>query len=55
MDPDYIQQAMLPRKSETHAPEDVAIYAEGPWAHLFDGTVEQNYIYHVMRHAFEAK
>lgn len=54
MDPDYIQQAMLPRSSETHAPEDVAIYAQGPWAHLFDGTVEQSYIYHVMRHAFEA-
>jgi alkaline phosphatase len=37
------------------SPVDVAIYAQGPWAHLFDGTVEQNYIYHVMRHAFEAK
>lgn len=53
--PDYIQQSALPRGSETHSPVDVAIYAQGPWAHLFDGTVEQNYIYHVMRHAFEAK
>ena len=54
-DPDYVQQSTLPRGSETHSPVDVAIYAQGPWAHLFDGTVEQNYIYHVMRHAFEAR
>ena len=27
------------------------IYAWGPWAHLFDGVVEQNLIYHVMAHA----
>lgn len=55
LDPDFVQNAMLPRGSETHSPVDVAIYAQGPWAHLFDGTVEQNYIYHVMRHAYEAK
>ncbi len=54
-DPDYVQEALLPRSSETHSPVDVAIYANGPWAHLFDGTVEQNYIYHVMRHAYEAQ
>lgn len=53
--PDYVQQSMMPRSSETHSPVDVAIYAQGPWAHLFDGTVEQNYIYHVMRYAFEAE
>jgi alkaline phosphatase len=50
-DPDYLQQALIPRSSETHSGEDVAIYASGPWAHLFDGTVEQNYIFHVMQHA----
>ncbi len=54
-DPDYVQQSGLPRGSETHSPVDVAIYARGPWAHLFAGTVEQNYIYHVMRHAFAVK
>lgn len=54
-DPDYLQQAMMPRSSETHAPDDVAIYASGPWAHLFDGTVEQSYIYHVMQHAVTAE
>lgn len=54
VDPNYVQQSMLPKGSETHSPVDVAIYADGPWAHLFDGTVEQSYIYHVMRYAFEA-
>ena len=37
--------------SETHSGDDVGIYAQGPWAHLFDGVVEQNLIYHVMAHA----
>lgn len=54
-DPDYIQQALIPLSSETHSGEDVAIYAKGPWSHLFDGTVEQNYIFHVMNHAISAR
>jgi len=54
-DPDYIQQALIPMRSETHSGEDVAIYAKGPWAHLFDGTVEQNYIFHVMNHAITVR
>lgn len=35
----------------THGGEDVAIYARGPMAHLFQGTHEQNYIAHVMAYA----
>jgi alkaline phosphatase len=49
--PDYKQQSVVPLDSETHGGEDVAILAGGPWAHLFDGVVEQNYIYHVIDHA----
>ncbi|CAN0073775.1 unnamed protein product, partial [Discosporangium mesarthrocarpum] len=49
--PDYIQQATVPLSSETHSGTDVAIYAQGPWAHLFTGTVEQSFIYHVMKTA----
>jgi alkaline phosphatase len=49
--PDYKQQALVPLESETHGGEDVGIYAAGPWAHLFSGVVEQNYIYHVIDHA----
>ena len=37
--------------SETHAGEDVLVYAQGPWAHLFHGTHEQSYIAHVIKHA----
>jgi len=53
LDPDYVQEALIPRSSETHGGEDVAIYARGPWAHLFQGTVEQNYIFHVMKQALQ--
>ncbi|NDW03098.1 alkaline phosphatase [Jiella pacifica] len=53
-DKEYLQQALIPMTSETHAGTDVAIYAKGPWSHLFDGTVEQNYIFHVMNHAVQA-
>lgn len=49
--PDYLQQALIPLAAETHSGEDVPIYAGGPWAHLFQRTVEQNYVFHVMRHA----
>ncbi|QDY71700.1 alkaline phosphatase [Qingshengfaniella alkalisoli] len=54
-DVDYVQQALIPKSSESHSGEDVAIYAKGPWAHLFDGTIEQNYIFHVMNHAVQAE
>ncbi|MCF8498852.1 MAG: alkaline phosphatase [Rhodospirillum sp.] len=50
-DLDYNQQVLIPKDSETHSGVDVALYAKGPWAHLFDGTIEQNYIFHVMDYA----
>lgn len=55
IDPDYTQQALIPRRSETHSGEDVAVYARGPWAHLLNGTIEQNFIFAVMHHAANAK
>lgn len=48
----YLQEASVPLESETHGGEDVAIYATGPMAHLIHGSMEQNWIYHVMRRAF---
>jgi alkaline phosphatase len=45
---DFVQQALVPIRSETHAGDDVVIYAAGPWAHLLTGTVEQNFIFHLM-------
>lgn len=50
-DPDYLQQALVPMGSETHSGTDVAAFARGPWAHLVDGVIEQNVIFHVMVHA----
>jgi alkaline phosphatase len=47
----FYQEALVPLGSETHAGDDVAIYAGGPQAHLFRGTLEQHTIYHVMRRA----
>jgi alkaline phosphatase len=49
--PEYRQQALIPLDSETHGGEDVAIFARGPQAHLFQGTMEQNAIYWVMAKA----
>lgn len=51
-DPDFHQEALVPLEHETHAAEDVAIYAAGPKAHLFHGVQEQSYIYYVMEDAF---
>ncbi|WP_430392228.1 alkaline phosphatase [Dyella sp. 20L07] len=46
--PDYMQEAILPMKSETHGGEDVAIFATGPGAAAFHGELEQNTIFHVI-------
>lgn len=48
---DFRQQALVPWDSETHGGEDVAIFARGPHAYLFQGTMEQNAIYFVMARA----
>jgi alkaline phosphatase len=48
---DYLQEAIIPLGAETHGAEDVAIFAGGPKAHLFQGVIEQNVIYHVMAEA----
>ncbi|XP_065095637.1 membrane-bound alkaline phosphatase-like [Ochlerotatus camptorhynchus] len=41
----------VPLGLETHGGDDVAVFASGPWAHLFTGTFEQNYIPHAMAYA----
>lgn len=50
-DLNYRQQALVPTGSETHGGEDVVIKAQGPRAHLFSGTMEQNVIFHIAKHA----
>ena len=49
---DYLQEATVPMAQETHAGEDVPIYAQGTRAALFHGVREQNYIYHALVEAF---
>lgn len=48
----FMQQATVPMGSETHAGEDVGIWARGPKAYLVRGSMEQNWVFHVMREAF---
>ncbi|MCH9690544.1 MAG: alkaline phosphatase [Gammaproteobacteria bacterium] len=49
--PGFHQESLVPLPSETHAGEDVGVWALGPGAHLLTGTNEQNVIFHVMAHA----
>lgn len=44
--PDYLQESLVPLKSESHGGEDVGIWARGPGSDAIRGTVEQNAIYH---------
>lgn len=46
-DPDYMQEALVPLKSETHGGDDVGIWARGPGSHAVHGTLEQNSIFHI--------
>jgi alkaline phosphatase len=46
--PDFLQEATVPLRSETHSAEDVPVYAGGPRAHLIHGVQEQSYLYHAM-------
>ncbi len=46
--PDYLQESLVPMKSESHGGEDVGIWAIGPGSEAVRGTLEQNAIYHVI-------
>jgi alkaline phosphatase len=50
-DPAYFQESAVPMGSETHAGEDVAIYAIGPGSELVAGTVKNTFIFEVMKAA----
>ena len=47
-DATFMQEATVPMSTETHAGEDVPIFAAGARAALFHGVREQHYIYHAM-------
>ncbi|MEM9055834.1 MAG: alkaline phosphatase [Pseudomonadota bacterium] len=48
----YVSSSGQAYLTETHAGEDVAVYATGPGAERVRGVLEQNRLYHVMRDAF---
>src|SRR5690606_31359289 len=50
-DPDYRQEALVPRGGESHGGDDVGIWARGPGADAVRGSVEQNTIFHFMLQA----
>lgn len=54
---DYLQEATVPLSAETHAGEDVALFARGPSAHLVHGSQEQTLSFYVAAHAlgFDAR
>ncbi|CAN7997684.1 unnamed protein product, partial [Ixodes hexagonus] len=47
----YTQRSAFHLSEETHGGEEVAVYATGPWAHLFSGVHDQSYIPHVLAYA----
>ena len=49
----FHQEATIPRSSETHAGEDITIHAQGPGAHLVQGVVEQNVVFHLINQAMD--
>ena len=51
--PEYQQVALVPMDYETHAGEDVALYAIGPQARLFSGTLEQHWVFHALKYAMQ--
>ena len=51
LDKNFMQQALVPMGSETHAGEDISLHATGPGSHLVQGVIEQNVIFHIINQA----
>lgn len=51
LDHEFLFPTTVYRKSETHGGDDVVVYANGPHAHLFKGSIEQHFIPHIMAYA----
>ena len=50
-DKDFMQQALIPMSSETHAGEDISLHAMGPGSTMVQGVIEQNVIFHIINQA----
>jgi alkaline phosphatase len=51
---DYLQEATVPLRAETHGGEDVGVWARGPGAAAVRGTLEQHVLFHLMVQATPA-
>jgi alkaline phosphatase len=51
--PGFHQETTVPLASETHAGEDISLHASGPGAHLAQGVIEQNVVFHLINQALE--
>jgi alkaline phosphatase len=54
-EPGFHQESHVPLGSETHSAEDVSLHAKGPGAHLAQGVVEQNVVFHIIKQALGLK
>lgn len=52
LDRDFQQRSAVHLRSETHSGTDVALFANGPRAHYFSGSIEQNTIFHLIVEAY---
>ena len=50
-DPDYRQEALVPKASESHGGDDVGVWARGPGSNAVRGSIEQHAIFHLMLQA----
>lgn len=50
-DPSFRYPTAVPLEDETHGGDDVGVYTDGPWAHIFTGLYEQHYIAHGLMYA----
>ncbi|MGI9276573.1 MAG: alkaline phosphatase [Endozoicomonas sp.] len=46
--PDFRSETLVQLSSETHSGEDISLHAIGPGSGLFNGLIEQSYLFHVM-------
>lgn len=48
---DFQFPATVPAQSSVHGGDDVAVFASGPWSHLFGGNIEQSVVPHLIAFA----
>ena len=52
-DIEFDHEALIPLFKESHSGLDVVAYASGPFSFLLNGTIEQNFLFHVINYAIK--